>query len=104
MSWRVPWQDAWPPSLLCPGRTLPIREAVILFDQYLSLSFMGRLTQSFPTTAAHANSYLPSLHGCRDGQRAMAAPGGQRFSTNKPRWRGWSGHTAREMQPLYNPV
>ena len=52
MYWRVPWQDAWPHSLLCPGRTLPIREAVILSDQYLYLSFMGRLTESFPTTAA----------------------------------------------------
>ena len=85
MYWRVPWQDAWPHSLLCPGRTLPIRGAVILSDQYLYLSFMGRLTESFPTTAARAASYLPSLHGCRDGQRAMAAPWGQRFSTNKPR-------------------
>ena len=83
MYWRVPWQDAWPHSLLCPGRTLPIREAVILSDQYLYLSFMGRLTESFLTTAARAASYLPFLHGSRGGQRGMAAPGGQRFSTNK---------------------
>jgi hypothetical protein len=83
MYWRVPWQDAWPHSLLYPGRTPPIREAVILSDQYLYLSFMGRLTESFPTTAARAASYLPFLHGCRSGQRGMAALWGQRFSTNK---------------------
>jgi hypothetical protein len=52
MYWRVPWQDAWLHSLLYPGRTLPIQEAVILSDQCLSLSFMGYPTQSFPTTAA----------------------------------------------------
>ena len=84
MCWRVPWQDAWPHSLLCPGRSLPIREAVILSDQYLYLSFMGRLTELFPTTAAYSSGCLPYLHGCRHGQRVMAAPWGQRFSTNKP--------------------
>jgi hypothetical protein len=84
MFWRVPWQDAWPHSLLCLGSFLSIRGAVILYDQCLYLSFMRRLTESFPTTAAHASSYLPYLHGCRHGQRAMAAPWGQRFSTNKP--------------------
>ena len=52
MYWRVPWQDAWPHSLLCPGRTLPTREVAILSDLYPYLSFMGRLTESFPTTAA----------------------------------------------------
>jgi hypothetical protein len=52
MSWRVPWQDAWPHSLLCPGRTLPPREGAILSDLYLSLRYTGRLTASFPTTAA----------------------------------------------------
>ena len=52
MYWRVPWQDAWLHSLLCPGRTLPIQAAAILYDQCLYLSFMGRLTESFPTTAA----------------------------------------------------
>jgi hypothetical protein len=83
MYWRVPWQDVWPHLLLCPGRTLPTREVAILYDQYPYLSFMRRLTESFPTTAAWASSYLPFLHGCRGGQRGMAAPWGQRFSTNK---------------------
>jgi hypothetical protein len=83
MYWRVPWQDAWLHSLLCPGRTLPIQAAAILYDLYLSLSFMRRLTRSFPIKAALAISCLPFLHGCKGGQHAMAAPWGRRFSTLK---------------------
>ena len=83
MYWRVPWQDAWPHLLLCPGRTLPTPAAVIPYDQYLYLRYTGRLTRSFPTTAAPGSDTLPFLHGCRGGQHSMAVPGGQRSSTNK---------------------
>ena len=83
MYWRVPWQDAWPHSLLYPGRTLPIPAAVILHDLFLSLRYMGLLTRPFPTTAAPGSVTLPFLHGCRGGPHSMAAPRGQRSSINK---------------------